>query len=156
MSFWKKVGNTFKKAFDAIKNFLKKHWKLILLIIVICVAAYFAWQYFTLTAASKTTLVGASAAAGSSAISAANVGKTAGYVGATAVAPSSGVVSKIIGTVTEIGKNGAKFIADNPSIVGAVGGGIAITGLLKNKKLLLLLGCGLLLMLFLIKGGESK
>lgn len=156
MSWWKKVGNAFKKAFNAIKNFIKKHWKLILLIIVICVAAYFAWQYFALSAATKTTLVGAGASAGSSVITSASAGKAAGYVGAAAVAPSSGIVSRIISTITDIGKSGAKFVADNPGIVGAVGGGIALTGLLKNKKLLLLLGCGLLLTLFIIKGGGSK
>lgn len=157
MGFWKKVGNAFKKAFTSIKNFIKKHWKLILLIIVICVAAYFAWQYFALSSASATTLTSAGASAGGSAvISAANAGKAAGYVGAAAVAPSSGIVSRIISTVTEIGKSGAKFVAENPGVVGAVGGGIALTGLLKNKKLLLVLGCGLLLTLLIVKSGGSK
>lgn len=157
MGFWKKVGDAFKKAFNGIKNFIKKHWKLILLIIVICVAAYFAWQYFAMSSASASTIAaGRASGAGSAVISSASAGKAAGYVGAAAVAPSSGVVSKIISSVAEIGKNGAKFIADNPGIVGAVGGTAVVAGLLKNKKLLLVLGFGLLLTLILVKSGGSK
>lgn len=143
MSFWKKIGSGISKAFKAIKSFIKKHWKLILVIVLICVLAYFAWQYFALTAASKTTFAATSTGALGLAAAKAGHGATSGLVGAAAVAPASGIISKLIGSLTTIISKGIKFIGDNPGITGSIAGGSILMGLLKNKKLLLLLGVGL-------------
>lgn len=143
MKFFKKLGKVLSKAFKAVKEFIKKHWKLILVIILICVLAYFAWQYFALAAANKTAIAATTSSAWGLAATQASHGATNGLVGAAAVAPTSGVISKLLGSITTIAGKGVDFVKNNPGITGAIAGGSVLLGLLKNKKLLLLLGVGL-------------
>lgn len=153
MSFFKKLGSLLGKAFKAVKEFIKKHWKLLLVIILICVLAYFAWQYFATTAASKTTFAASASGAAGLAATSAGHGVTTGLVGASAVAPTSSVISRLISSITTIAGKGVEFVKNNPGIVGTVAGGSVLLGLLKNKKLLLLLGVGLGFIL-LTKGSD--
>lgn len=152
MKFFSKLGKVISKAFKAVKEFIKKHWKLILVIVLICVLAYFAWQHFAVAAANKTAVAATSSGALGLAATGASHGVTTGLVGASAVAPTSGLISRLLSSVTTIAANGAEFVKNNPGITAAIAGGSIFAGLLKNKKLLLVLGVGLSLILLTKRG----